>query len=360
MNNLPAKPSQNKPRSSRTDIVFAFALAICLYLAWLVHEVLLIVYVSALFAVVLLPVVNGIRKLRIRGWQPNRVVAILMLFLIVATLAALFFSIALPPVARDLSQFAHELPVRGPQFLLRLQQFPIVRQVDLSALSAKLQDLASTSASYVVGFITTGAGKFFNLLTGVILTVYFMLEGEHAYAWFLSIVPEGQRDRLDRALGRAEIRMGKWLLGQGLLMLILGLVSTITFLALKVRYAYALGVLMGAFNLIPIVGALVSVSLALIVAAIDSWGRALGVLIVYLIYAQVENSVLTPRIMKSSVGLSGLAVLIALLLGASVAGVVGALVSVPTAVLVAELLEEYLVKPKVVATDPAETEHAPA
>jgi len=187
-----------------------------------------------------------------------------------------------------------------------------------------------------------------------------MLEGEHAYAWFLSIVPEGQRDRLDRALGRAEIRMGKWLLGQGLLMLILGLVSTITFLALKVRYAYALGVLMGAFNLIPIVGALVSVSLALIVAAIDSWGRALGVLIVYLIYAQVENSVLTPRIMKSSVGLSGLAVLIALLLGASVAGVVGALVSVPTAVLVAELLEEYLVKPKVVATDPAETEHAPA
>jgi predicted PurR-regulated permease PerM len=137
-------------------------------------------------------------------------------------------------------------------------------------------------------------------------------------------------------------------------MLILGVVSTIAFLALKVRYAYALGVLMGAFNLIPIIGALVSVTLALLVAAIDSWGRALGVLIVYLVYAQIENSVLTPRIMKSSVGLSGLAVLIALLLGASLEGVVGALVSVPTAVLVAELLDEYLVKAKVVAADPAE------
>jgi predicted PurR-regulated permease PerM len=148
--------------------------------------------------------------------------------------------------------------------------------------------------------------------------------------------------------------MGKWLLGQGGLMLILGLVSTIAFLALKVRYAYALGVLMGAFNLIPIMGALVSVSLALLVAAIDSWGRALGVLIVYLVYAQLENSILTPRIMQRSVGLSGLAVLIALMLGASIAGVVGALVSVPTAVLVAELLNEYLVKPKVVAIDPAE------
>jgi predicted PurR-regulated permease PerM len=133
-------------------------------------------------------------------------------------------------------------------------------------------------------------------------------------------------------------------------------VSTITFLALKVRYAYALGVLMGVFNLIPIMGALISVSLALLVAAIDSWGRALGVLIVYLVYAQIENSVLTPRIMKSSVDLSGLAVLIALMLGASLAGVIGALVSVPTAVLVAELLDEYLVKPKVVASDPAEAE----
>jgi predicted PurR-regulated permease PerM len=133
-------------------------------------------------------------------------------------------------------------------------------------------------------------------------------------------------------------------------------VSTITFLVLRVRYAYALGVIMGAFNLVPILGALISVSLALLAAAIDSWGRALGVLIVYLIYSQIENSVLTPRIMQSSVGLSGLAVLIALLLGASLAGVTGALVSVPTAVLVAELLDEYVVKPKIVAPDSSEVE----
>ncbi len=356
MKDIPTETTSKPIRSTRTDITFAFALAIGLYLAWLVRDVLLIVYVSGLFAVVLLPVVNTIRRLKIGSWQPNRVVAILILFLTVAILAALFFSIAVPPVASDLSQFARELPVRGPQFLQRLQQFPIIRHLDLSALSAKLQDIASTTATYLLGFIKTGAGKFFDVLTGIILSVYFMLEGEHAYAWFLSFFPAGKRERLDRVLSRAEIRMGKWLLGQGLLMLILGLVSTIAFLILKVRYAYALGVLMGVFNLIPIIGALVSVSLALLVAAIDSWGRALGVLIVYLIYAQVENSILTPRIMKSSVDLSGLAVLIALLLGAAIAGVVGALVSVPTAVLVTELIDEYLVKPKVVASDPAEAQ----
>ncbi len=360
MNESPEEVRPRRSRSVRGDIAFAFALAIGLYLAWMVHDVLLIVYVSGLFAVVLMPVVNGIRRLRIGKWQPSRVMAILILFLIVAGLAALFFAFALPPVVRDMSQFVQELPVRGPQLLQRAQNLPIVRHLDLSALNARLQDIASSFASYALISLRNGAGKFFDLLTGVILTVYFMLEGEHAYAWFLSFFPQEKRERLDRALSRAELRMGKWLLGQGLLMLTLGLVSTIAFLALKVRYAYALGVLMGAFNLIPILGALISVSLALLVAAIDSWGRALGVLIVYLIYAQFENSILTPRIMQKSVGLSGLAVLIALMLGAAVAGVVGALVSVPTAVLVAELIDEYLVKPKVVASDPAETKPAAA
>jgi predicted PurR-regulated permease PerM len=344
---LSESPEVSHPRrnrSARADIAFTFAVGIGLYVAWLVRDVLLIVYVSGLFAVVLMPVVNGMRRLRIGKWRPSRIQAILILFLIVGSLAALFFAFALPPVARDMSQFVSELPVRGPQMLQRAQAIPFVSHLDLTALNAHLQNFASSYASYVLISIRNGASRFFDGVTAVILTVYFMLEGEHAYAWFLSFFPEGQRKRLDRALTRAELRMGKWLLGQSLLMLILGVVSTITFLVLKVRYAYALGVLMGAFNLIPILGALVSVSLALLVAAIDSWGRALGVLIVYLVYAQFENSVLTPRIMQSSVGLSGLAVLIALLLGASFAGVVGALVSVPTAVLVAELLDEYLVK----------------
>ncbi len=360
MNELSPAPTSRPTRSARGDIAFTFALAIGLCIAWVVHDVLLIVYVSGLFAVVLMPVVNGLRRIRIGNWHPSRIVAILLLFLIVGGLAAIFFGFALPPVARDMSQFVQELPVRGPQLLLRAQELPIVRHLDLSALNARLQDIASSSATYVLISIRSGAGKFFNLLTGVILTVYFMLEGEHAYAWFLSFFSPDQRTRLDRALSRAELRMGKWLLGQASLMLTLGLVSTIAFLALKVRYAYALGVLMGAFNLIPILGALISVSLALLVAAIDSWGRALGVLIVYLVYAQLENSVLTPRIMQQSVGLSGLSVLIALMLGASFAGVVGALVSVPTAVLVTELLNEYLVKPKIVATDPAEVGPATA
>jgi predicted PurR-regulated permease PerM len=126
-------------------------------------------------------------------------------------------------------------------------------------------------------------------------------------------------------------------------MLILGIYSPVVFTLLHVRYSYALGVLMGVFNIIPVLGAVVSMALVVLAAAMDSWMRVVYVLIAYAIYAQVENSYLTPKIMQSSVDLPGLAIIVSLLLGSAIDGVVGAMVSVPTAVLVAVVLDEYVV-----------------
>ena len=89
---------------------------------------------------------------------------------------------------------------------------------------------------------------------------------------------------------------------------------------------------------------MITIILAGIVAAFDSWTKMAGVFIFYAIYINLENAVLTPRIMKSSVDLMGITVLVALLIGTALAGIVGALVAVPTAALVAVLLEEYAVQ----------------
>lgn len=334
----------NRSKAARGNILFAFGVALALYTAWHVRDELELLYVSALFAVVLMPVVRGITQLRIGKWSPGRGMAILFLLLGVGGAAALFVLFALPPVIRDLHEFAGELPTRGPELLARIRKLPFSQRVNVAALNAKLQDFASNFATYLLYSIKNWANTLFKIITGVILTIYFLLEGETAYRWLLSFFPVDRRQRLDITLARAEVRMGKWLLGQGSLMLILGLSSTIVFVLLKVRYAYALGVLMGILNIIPIAGALISVVLALLVAAIDSWGRVLGVAIFYAIYAQVETSYLTPKIMRTSVDLAGLSVIIALLIGSALAGVIGAMVAVPTAVLVAVLLNEYAVK----------------
>ena len=345
-------PAAVKHRTLRSDVVFTFLLALGIYLAWIVRDVLVLIYVSALFAVVLMPIVRFIMKLRIGAWQPGRGSAIVILFLAVAGFATLFFVFALPPVVRDVREFISELPTRGPQLLSRVRRIPFMQKVDVAALNAKLQDFAANFATYLLLSIRHWASKLFDIITSIILTIYFTLEGEMAYHWILSFFPVDKRQRLDVTLARAETRMGKWLLGQGTLMLILGVSSTILFVILDVRYAYALGVLMGLFNIIPIAGAVITVAMAILVAAIDSWGRVLGVAIFYAIYAQVETSYLTPRIMRSSVDLPGLAVIVALLLGAAYDGIVGAMVAVPTAVLVAVLLDEYAVKSEPIIAEP--------
>lgn len=331
-------------RSLRGEIVFALALVLACALAWVVRDVLMMLYVSALFAVVLTPVVKSTARLRIGRWQPFKGTAVYFLLVAMAAALVAFGFLALPPVIRDLHEFARELPMRLPALTQKLKQIPYADSVNMDDLTGRLQDFASNSATYLFLSIGNWAGTIAKIVMGFVLTVYFILEGDRAYAWFLSFFPAPDRNRLDKALQRAKIRMEHWLVGQGSLMLLLGLTSTIVYLSLHIRYAVALGVLTGALNIIPVLGAAVCVALALVVAAIDSWGRVLGVAIFYLIYLQVENSFLTPRIMKNSVGLPGLAILAALLLGSAVGGVPGALVSVPTAVLVAVLVDEYLVR----------------
>jgi predicted PurR-regulated permease PerM len=338
------KSSADTSHDFRREIVFAFLLALGCYVAWLVRGVLFLLYVSALFAVVLSPLVRATAQFRVGRWQPFKGGAIFFLLLAVAVAIIAFGFLALPPVIGDLQEFTREMPARLPGILEKAKSIPFADHLDTPDTVSKLQDFASNAATYLLLSLKDWASALFEVVMGVVLTVYFILDGASAYQWFLSLVPAERRARLDRTLQRADVRMGKWLLGQGSLMLILGAASTAVYLALNVRYAYALGVLTGALNIIPVVGAAVCIGLALLVAAIDSWGRVAGVAVFYLVWVQLENSYLVPRIMRNRVGLPALAILVSLLLGSALGGILGAMVAVPTAVLVAELLGEYVVQ----------------
>ncbi len=336
---------QESARVTRGNIVFAIALLLALYVAWLVRDALVLLYVSALFAVVLAPVVRSTSKLHLGRWRPFRgPAAILFLVLALALFIVAFASLAFPPIVRDLQTFSGEMPTRLPALLAKLQHIPFSRRIDTGQIISKLQDWAAEGAGFLLASARNWAGGIARLIMGFVLTVCFLLEGDRAYRWLLSFFPSAPRQRLDAALGRAAVRMGNWLLGQASLMLILGLTSTIVFLSLDLRYAYALGVLTGLLNIVPVIGATVALVLALLVAAVDSWGRVLGVAIFFAAYLSVENYFLVPLIMKNRVNLPALAIFVALLLGSALAGILGAMVAIPTAVLVSVLLDEYLVR----------------
>lgn len=305
---------------------------------------LTIVYISALLAAVLIPVVNSITEHPIRGYHPSRPVAILILISGVTLVLALFFFFGLPPVLHDLTQFTDELPHRLPGFIEKVHHLPFIDRLNVQAIAARGEESLASSATYLLTSLPLWLSHLFDIFTAAFLCLYFMLEGEHAYHFFLSLFPLPRRVRLDNTLQRANQKISKWLIGQGLLMLILGVSSTIVFGLLHVRYFLLLGFLMGLFNIIPVAGGIITITLAAGVAALDSWTKMLGVLIFYVIYLNIENIYLIPRIMRSSVHLMGLTVLISLLFGTALAGIAGALVAVPTAALIAVLLEEYAVQ----------------
>ena len=304
----------------------------------------MILYVAALFAVVLMPVVNRITELTIRGSHPSRPLAIIVIIAAVLLALTLFFAFGLPPVLRDLREFTTELPQRITAIVGRLRKIPMIDRIGIDSIAERAENALSATAQYLFNSLPAWLSHLFDILTTAFICIYFMLDGEYAYRFFLSLFSLENRRRLDQALRRADTKMSKWLLGQGLLMLILGVCSITVFGLLHVRYFLLLGVLMGLLNIIPVAGGVITITLVAGVAALDSWTKMAAVLIFYLIYVNLENAVLTPRIMRSSVNLLGLTVLIALLLGTAIAGIVGALVAVPTAALVTVLLEEYAVQ----------------
>lgn len=341
----PLTPEEKRTRRQiRGYIVFSFAVALALALGWKLRHALGIIYVSALFAVVLMPLVEQVQKLRVGKYRPSRTVGVVVLVVGVFLVLTTFLVLALPPVLHDVQSSLHDLPAKIPDLVAKVKKLPMADKLGVDDLAKKAEDAAGALGSYLIASAPAWLARFLDLIEAMILCIYFMLEGEFAYYYFLALWPSDSRKRLGDTLLRAEVRVSKWLIGQGTLMLILGVSSTIVFWLLHVRYFFLLGMLMGLFNIIPVAGGMITILLSGGVAALDSWPKMAGVFIFYAIYIQIENAYLTPRIMKASVNLLGLAVLIALLCGTTFAGVVGAMVAVPTAGLIAVLMDEYMVE----------------
>ena len=329
-------PSMERIKKS---ILLAALTAVGLLIVYLIRNSLLIIYVSCIFAIVLSPAVNWISRLRIARWHPGRGTAILLLVITVLLGLIILLGFGLPQVIADIQQLFILLPQALRRLQDHLRQFSSLPQMDWSTL----EKYASALASGVAGLLGSVASGIVSIAAVIVLTAYFILEGEELFERTMALFPSDARDRLKPVLRLAAERMRRWLMGQTVLMLILGSASVIVFGLLGVRYFYLLGVFAGLANFVPMLGPTVSVILAGLVSALDSWNKLIGVLVFFFVYQQVENAYLTPRIMKSQVQLSASAVLIALLIGSELAGIIGAMMAIPTAVLISILIDFFVI-----------------
>ena len=209
--------------------------------------------------------------------------------------------------------------------------------------------IAEGGASRLLGISGTALAVTKSVVTAVIaivtiafLTLFMLLEGPAWVERFYSLLPVEKQPRW-RAVGYDIYRtIGGYVTGNLAISLIAGVVSTAVFLAVGVPYAVALGLLVAILDLIPLAGATIAAIVVTTVAFLDSTTSGIIILIFFVLYQQLENHVLQPVVYGRTVQLSPLAVLIAVLIGAKLAGVVGALAAIPVAGAVQVLLVDWL------------------
>ena len=320
---------------------------IVVWCAYLVRDVLLLVYVSGLFAIGFSPVVRLIERqkaLPIGTRRLPRWLAILVLYLfIIGALVGIGFMIA-PP----LNHQAQQLWASLPDMFARAQDFLVSQGIlrERVTITEAVKQAPAGHGGEAVGTVFSAVAKviggLFGVLTILILTFYILIEADNLRERMLHLFPARERKRVDAMSRDITIKVSAWLGGQLLLGAIIGTTSAIGLWLLGIPFFYVLALISGVGELIPVVGPVLTAIPAILIAATVSLKKVLLVIIFFIVQQQFENHVLVPKVMQRQVGVSPVTVIVALLIGGKLLGIVGALLAVPSAAIVQVLLHEYI------------------
>jgi predicted PurR-regulated permease PerM len=341
--------------SRRGDIRFAIPRSLVLAAAWAwrlllvgiaayaaarVLALLSLVVIPLVAALLLAALLRPITELLHRR-LPGPLSALLTLLLAVVVLAGLGYVIGV--------RFAQELPSLIQQLVGTVHQIRTVlagrgvARLQLDQIEASVVDWLQRNRSEAVGYLTTGAGYFFDFVVMAVLTLFitfFLLyDGKRIWRWLLSPLPPRESRRVDRAGQAAWASITGYVRGTAVIATIHGIVIGLSLYLLRVPLALPLAVLVFLGSFIPFIGVLVAGGLSILVTfSTHGWLAALVVLGILLVEGQLETHLLQPLIVGRYVRLHPLAVGLSFAVGTVLAGIVGAIIAVPTAAVIHQAL----------------------
>ena len=336
------------PRDVRRLILWTMAMAVLgAALAWALYQVrgvLLLLYISGLLAIGFSPLVRGLQRQRLLPVGSRRLprgLAILVIYVAILGSVASLAAAILPQLLEQARALWRELPGmldRAQDYLIStglLTQRVTLRDA-VERAPAGGGDAVTTVLTAVWGFF----GGVFGLLTILILTFYLLVEAQALRDGFLRLFPRRRRPTVAGALDEITVKVSAWLGGQLLLAGIIGATSAIALWLLDVPFFYVLALLSAIGEMIPVVGPVLAALPAVGVAATVSLQKALVVAVFFIVQQQIENHLLVPKVMERQVGVSAVTVIVALLLGGSLLGIVGAILAVPTAAILQVVFQQ--------------------
>ncbi len=278
-----------------------------------------------------------------------RGVAVAVTFSLLVAVVGGFIAAVAPLVLSESSQLLRVTPI----YIRRLEQTDVSQTLNarfgiFERINRELENRLSSSSTIDALFGgVLGAGRavvtgLFSVLLVLILTLYFLASLRSITSGAYRLVPSSRRERWREIGDEAQRRVGGYVLGQLGVASLNGLLSFLVMTVLDVRYSVALAFAVGVLGLVPLVGATLGAFLACTVAALGDLGDGVVLAIWFLVYQQVENYLILPRIMARTVAVPSTLAVVAALLGGSLLGLIGALVAIPIAATVLLVLQRVV------------------
>jgi predicted PurR-regulated permease PerM len=181
-----------------------------------------------------------------------------------------------------------------------------------------------------------------NFFTMLVLTFYLLLERRHMRVFLKNILGEDMKERVVNMILQIERRLGDWVRGELLLIIIIGVMSYIGLTLLNIEYALPLAILAGLLEIVPVVGPIISAIPAIIIALLVSPWLAVAVGALYFLIQQLENHLIVPMVMRQTVGIPPVVTILAIMIGGKLGGVGGALLSIPLFICLQIIFQEFV------------------
>jgi len=308
-------------------------------------QIFVLILIALFLATGLNPAVDALRR---RKFSRNAAVAVIFTSVI---LFVIFFSlVVVPPIVTQGTTLITNAPALLQDLMKNETIYKLNEQFGLiDAVQRKLKSVTSDGTLLISAFGgVIGVGKsvlsgFFTALTILVLTLYFITSLPQAINLGLSIVPASRRDRV-RLLTNAVIeRVGLFVGSQILIAAMAGVFVIILSTILGLPAPIALGMIVFVVALIPLIGHFIGSSIVTLIALTQSPLIGLIAFISYVVYVQIENYIVTPRIMKRTLSVPGAVTIISALIGSSLLGLVGGLLAVPVAASIILILDEVVI-----------------
>lgn len=317
--------------------------AATLWALYIARDAILICYISVLLAIGLGPLVHRIELAVPAGARRlPRWFATLAIYLALVALLIVVGLLVVPPLidqAQDLWMRLPDLLDQGQSLLIRykLLNHPITLEE-----AVRQAPTPGNAVGTAVTAVTAAAGGIVAFVTILILTFYLLVESDALFAGFARLFPRAERSRVEEVARKISGKVSAWLNGQLILAGTIGLTAAIGLYVLGVPYFYVLALVAALGEMIPVVGPVFSAIPAIGVALTVSPRTAVLTALFMFAQQQFENHLLVPKVMEREVGVSAVTVIIALLVGTSLLGILGAVLAVPTAAIVQVIVQELL------------------